>query len=308
MKKGMIADLILLSVALIWGTTFVVVQNAIAILPPYTFNGIRFSIASIFLLLYILMKNRKGVVELGKKGWSSGIILGIFLFGGYAFQTIGLTYTTAAKAGFITGLSVVLVPLFSIFLLKILPKWPTILGVSLATIGLYLMTMMEGGHFAWGDTLVFLCAIFFALHIVFTGKFAPQYETLSLAWIQITTVALLNGIVMFLFDDFEQLSFHNFIQKDVLIALLITSLLATVFAYVAQTTFQSYTTPTRVAIIFAMEPVFAAITSYIVHDEVMNHWTIIGGLLIFIGMIMVELPPDLFQSIFQLIKRKGRVS
>ncbi|TCS83481.1 DMT family transporter [Tepidibacillus fermentans] len=308
MKKRMIADLILLSVALIWGTTFVVVQNAIAILPPYTFNGIRFSIASILLLLYILMKNRKGVVDLGKKGWRSGIILGIFLFGGYAFQTIGLVYTTAAKAGFITGLSVVLVPLFSIFLLKILPKWPTILGVSLATIGLYLMTMIEGGRFAWGDTLVFLCAIFFALHIVFMGRFAPQYETLPLAWIQITTVALLNGIMMFFFDDFEQLSFHNFIQKDVLIAILITSLFATVFAYVAQTTFQSYTTPTRVAIIFAMEPVFAAITSYIVHDEVMNHWTIIGGLLIFIGMIMVELPKDLFQSFFQLIKRKGRVS
>ncbi|WP_339059964.1 DMT family transporter [Tepidibacillus marianensis] len=307
MKKGFVADSVLLLVTLIWGTTFVIVQNAIAILPPYTFNGIRFSLAAIVLLVYILIKDRNSFLHLGKKGFISGILLGVFLFGGYAFQTAGLAYTTASKAGFITGLSVVLVPIFSIFLLKIFPKWPTIVGVLLATVGMYLMTMIEGGHFDWGDLLVFLCAIFFALHIVFMGKFAPQYKTLPLAWVQIMTVALLNLFMMF-FYDYPSVRIDDLLQKDVWIALLITSVFATAFAYVAQTTFQSYTTPTRVAIIFAMEPVFSAMTSYLIQDEVMNNWTIMGGLLIFLGMIIVELPPDLFQSLFQWKNQKRRAS
>jgi len=307
LKKGFVADTVLLLVTLIWGTTFVIVQNAIALLPPYTFNGIRFSLAALVLLGYILIKERDSFFYLGKKGFISGILLGMFLFGGYAFQTAGLAYTTASKAGFITGLSVVLVPLFSIFLLRIFPKWPTMMGVSLATVGLYLMTMIEGGHFQWGDLLIFLCAIFFALHIVFMGKFAPQYKTLPLAWVQITTVAFLNLIMMF-FYDYPSIHVKNLLQSDVWIALIITSVFATAFAYVAQTTFQSYTTPTRVAIIFAMEPVFSALTSYLVQNEQIGQWTIIGGLLIFLGMIIVELPSGLFRTLFQWNRKKRRAS
>jgi len=298
MKKNVVADLVLLLVALIWGTTFVVVQNAIATLAPHSFNGIRFTMASVVLLPVVFYFDKNAFRNIDKNGWLSGILLGVFLFGGYAFQTVGLLYTTASKAGFITGLSVVIVPILSIFLLKIVPKWPTVLGVISAAIGLYLLTMVKATGFQLGDTLVFLCAIFFALHIVFTGKFAPNYPTLTLAWIQISVVALLSLLFAFLFEDFQQnVHLQILMQENVVTALLITSIFATAFAYIAQTNFQIFTTATRVAIIYSMEPVFAAITSYIVLKERLSNTTIIGGLLIFVGMIFAEIPAEKFSNL-----------
>jgi len=293
MKKGIIADVILLLVAFIWGTTFVLVQNAIAFLPPHSFNGIRFTMASLLLLIIIIFVDRKSLAQLGKKGWIAGLILGVFLFAGYAFQTIGLLYTTASRAGFITGLSVILVPIFSAFFLKMIPNWFTTIGVGFAAIGLYLMTMIQTtSQFQFGDFLVFFCAIAFALQIVFTGKFAPRYSVLPLTWIQISVVGILSFIFAFFFEDLSIISFGLFQNPEVITALIITSVFATVFAFVAQTMLQRYTTATRVAIIFSMEPVFAALTAFIILHEVMTNWSIIGSLFIFLGMIIVELPVD----------------
>ena len=293
MKKGIIADVILLLVAFIWGTTFVLVQNAIAFLPPHSFNGIRFTMASLLLLIIIIFVDRKSLAQLGKKGWIAGLILGVFLFAGYAFQTIGLLYTTASRAGFITGLSVILVPIFSAFFLKMIPNWFTTIGVGFAAVGLYLMTMIQTtSQFQFGDFLVFFCAIAFALQIVFTGKFAPRYSVLPLTWIQISVVGILSFIFAFFFEDPSIISFDLFQNPEVITALIITSVFATVFAFVAQTMLQRYTTATRVAIIFSMEPVFAALTAFIILHEVMTNWSIIGSLFIFLGMIIVELPLD----------------
>lgn len=296
MKKKLFADLSLLMVTLIWGTTFVIVQNAIDILPPHSFNGIRFFLASLILFIVIVLFDRKSLKAINKKLLTSGIILGFFLFGGYAFQTVGLLYTTASRAGFITGLSVILVPIFSIILLKSYPKWTSVVGALFAATGLYLLTMIGENTFTSGDILVFFCAIFFALQIIFTGKFAPNYNVLSLAWIQISTVSILSLIFAFLFEDFASISINIILTPEVITALLITSILATALAFFAQTYFQRYTTPTRVAIIFAMEPVFAAITAYIVLNEQLGAGGIIGGLLILSGMILAELNPDIFRE------------
>ncbi|GBF10849.1 DMT family transporter [Tepidibacillus infernus] len=296
-NKRFLADSILLIVALIWGTTFVMVQNAISILLPHSFNGIRFALASLILFPIILMIDRNSFTSLGKRGWIAGTLLGVFLFGGYAFQTVGLLYTSASKAGFITGLNVVLVPIFSILLLKVLPKWPTILGSILAAVGLYLLTMVETSSIQFGDFLIFMCAIFFALQIVFTGKYAPNYPTLPLAWIQISVVAILSLIFAFLFEDFtHQVILGVILQKEVLFALFITAVFATTFAFVAQTMLQTYTTSTRVAIIFSMEPVFAALTSYLIQNERLTSFAIIGGLFIILGMILAEIPPEAFAN------------
>jgi len=117
MKRSILADLSLLTVAFVWGTTFVLVQNAIATLPPHTFNAIRFFMAAVLLFLFMLLFFRDQLKAISVKMVLSGVILGIWLFGGYAFQTIGLLYTTSSKAGFITGLSVVLIPVFGFFIL-----------------------------------------------------------------------------------------------------------------------------------------------------------------------------------------------
>lgn len=309
MNRKIVADISLLLVAFVWGTTFVVVQNAIDTLPPHTFNGIRFTIASIALLFIILAKDKDIFKKINRKIILSGTIIGVFLFGGYASQTVGLLYTTASKAGFITGLSVVLVPIFSVIFLKQLPRWPTILGVFLAAIGLYFLTIFGETHFGFGDLLVFFCAIFFALQIVFTGKYAPNYNTLLLAWIQITIVAVLSLIFAATNEKlFSNFHIENVMATEVWIALLVTAIFATALAFLAQTVFQQYTTPTRVAIIFSMEPVFAAITSFVVLHERLTHTALIGGILIFLGMILAEIPSETIASLFKRPKHRNNLT
>lgn len=291
MTKKHLADISLLLVAFVWGTTFVIVQKAIATLPPYSFNGIRFSIASIILFLVIIIFYRDNLKQINKQLLISGIILGILLFLGYTAQTIGLQFTTASNAGFITGLSVVLVPIFSIIILKVYPKLTSVIGMILAATGLYLLTAVGGNGFNVGDILIFFCAIFFALQIVFTGKFSPNYNSLMLAWIQISVVAVLSLFFAVIFEDFTAIRLSSLLKFDIIIALLITAIFATALAFLAQTYFQRFTSPTRVAIIFAMEPVFAALTAFVVANERLSLFSIIGGLLILLGMILAEIEP-----------------
>jgi len=293
LQKSWLADLSLLLVAFVWGTTFVIVQNAISVLPPHTFNGIRFFLAAFFLLFLLLFLYPQQLKQLSRKMVFAGIILGFWLYGGYAFQTVGLLYTTSSKAGFITGLSVVLVPIFALIVLAQRPKWPAVLGVVAATIGLYLLTLGDSFHLNRGDVFVFFCAISFAGQIILTGKYAPNFPSMALALIQIATVSALSIISSFLFEDWRHSwQSSTIFTPDVLWALLITAGPATAFAFLAQTICQRFTTPTRVALIFAMEPVFAALTAFIWTDEILSTKAISGCLLIFVGMILSELKPD----------------
>lgn len=300
MKKSVLADLSLLVVAFVWGTTFVIVQNAISTLPPHAFNAIRFFLASGLLFVLLLLFFREQLQALSKRMLASGIILGGWLFGGYAFQTVGLLYTTSSKAGFITGLSIVLVPLFSLLLLKQRPKWPAVTGVLVATVGLYLLTLSDSLSLNKGDVLVFFCAICFALQIIFTGKYAPSYPAMALALIQIFTVSILSAGASLLFENGQTfLNAEILFQNHVLWALFITAGPATALAFLAQTICQRFTTPTRVALIFAMEPVFAALAAFIWTEEVLGIKALSGCLLIFIGMILSELQPEQLLGAFR---------
>jgi drug/metabolite transporter (DMT)-like permease len=291
MKKPILADLSLLFVTLIWGTTFVLVQNAIGFLEPFSFNGIRFLIAAILLILCLVIFEKRQLKQLNLKFILSGVFIGFWLFLGYVTQTIGLLYTTSSKAGFITGLNVVFVPLFSLFLLKQYPSKNALFGVLVATVGLFLLTMTDVTGLNSGDGFVFICAISFALQIIFTGKFSSKYPTLLLTVIQISTVAVLSIISSFIFEDWRKsFNVEILLSKDVLIALIITSVFATAMAFFIQTNFQKYTTATRVALIFAMEPVFAAITGYFWANERLSYSALIGCFLILAGMVFAELP------------------
>jgi drug/metabolite transporter (DMT)-like permease len=290
-KKPWFADFNLLLVALVWGTTFVIVQKAIAFLEPYSFNTVRFFIAAILLLFIIYFFKRSSFREFKNKNLlKSGTLLGFWLFLGYGFQTVGLLYTTSSKAGFITGLSVVLVPLFSYVLLKQKLNWQIGISSLLAVAGLYLLTIHNSFSLNIGDGYVLLCAVSFALHIVFTGKFAKSYDALCLTVLQLFTVSFLSFITAFFTEQWQEIFAVNMLLKsEVITALLITSLFATALAFFAQTYFQSFTTPARVALIFAMEPVFAAITAFIVLNERLGSKALIGCILILFGMILSEL-------------------
>ncbi|WP_163100935.1 DMT family transporter [Peribacillus alkalitolerans] len=290
MNKKLLADCTLLLVVFIWGATFVLVQDAISFLEPFSFNAVRFMMAFIILYIWFLAR-KKQTLGFSKPLLFAGIKMGIWLFIGYAFQTFGLLYTTPAKAGFITGLSVVLVPLFSLFVLKQKPHRNAVIGVIFAATGLYVMTAIQTSNVNMGDILVFFCTIGFAMHIITTTKYAGTYPALELTLIQILTVGLLSTAFSIGTEDFSRMfDVDTFIQPEVLSALIITSVLATAFAFLAQTYFQSYTSPTRVALIFAMEPVFAAITSYLWISERFTAATLAGCIMIFAGMILAELP------------------
>lgn len=305
MKKTYFADFTLLLIACIWGATFVVVQNAVLFLEPHTFNAVRFSIAAIFLFLWLILFKRKELKLFNNKLLLSGIAIGFWLFIGYAFQTLGLVDTTSSKAGFITGLSVVLVPVFSLFILKIKPSLNAITGVCIATIGLYFMTMSGSSGVNIGDLLVFICAIGFAMQIVYTGKYSTQFPTLLLTVIQIGTVALFSSISAFFFENWQKVIQPEILfNREVLFALVVTSFFATAFAFFVQTYFQKYTSATHTALIFAMEPVFAAITAYLFANERMSTHGLIGSTLILLGMILAELPMKRKKLVEEIVQEK----
>lgn len=291
-RASTFADLSLLFVALIWGATFVIVQNAISFLEPFSFNGIRFGFAAILLAAWLAVFEREQLKKLDKNLVISGVMLGFLLFIGYAFQTLGLLYTTSSKAGFITGLSVVLVPVLMTLVMKQRPGIHSVAGVTAATAGLYLLTMSDISSLNVGDGLVLICAAGFALHILFTGKYSSSFPTLLLTAVQILTVSILSGISSFVFEDWQNAFKPEVIfSSEVIIALLVTSVLATALAFFIQTNFQKHTTATRVALIFAMEPVFAAITGFFFAGERLAPIGLAGCVLIFAGMVFAELPP-----------------
>ncbi|MDW7675178.1 MAG: DMT family transporter [Bacillota bacterium] len=276
------ADCSLIFVTLIWGLTFVTVKNAIDYLPPHTFNFYRFTLATAFMLLFCWSRRQHMSKELLLKGG----VIGIFLFAGYAFQTVGLKYTSASNAGFITGLAVVLVPVINAFMTKKLPAIPVILGVASATLGLAFLSLGDQFVLNMGDILVLFCAVSFALHIIFVGKYTFKFDTVLLVTVQIAVVAALSGLFA-LAEKSNQASFTN--TKEVLMALLITAILATCLAFLIQNYMQKFTTATRTAIIFSMEPVFAALFAVVLLQEILSARAWWGGALVVLGMILSEL-------------------
>jgi drug/metabolite transporter (DMT)-like permease len=288
------SNLVLLSITFIWGATFVMVQDAIATLPPLTFVAIRFALAALLLLLPLLFR-RQGRVTLARLFQRTqligGFVLGVWLFLGYALQTFSLLYTTSGKAGFLTGLSVTLVPLLAWPILRVKPTRIAIIGVLLATIGLYLLAFVDLSKLNPGDLLAFLCAIAFALQVVYTGKYSTQEAVQQLVVIQLATVAGLSAIAALLFEPWQHVLQSGVVfQPQVVSALIVTAVFATSFAFLAQTHIQQYMTATNVALIFACEPIFAALADLVWNGVVLGPRALFGCALILCGMLLSELP------------------
>ena len=281
-KKQLLADLSLLFIAAVWGATFVTVKNALADMTPFYFNTIRFSLAGLVLLL--ISGRRLG--HLNRSVLRGGVIIGLLLFAGYTFQTLGLQYTSASNTGFITGLSVVMVPFFALLLTGVRPPRWAVIGAVLAAAGLALLSLDASLKLNLGDLLVFFCAISFALHIIFVGRYAPNADVVLLVTVQVITVALLSAGCALLREPLPPAP-----TAQVWWALAITSLLATVLAFLVQNAMQKFTTTTRTAIIFSMEPVFGALFAYLWLREIMTPQDWLGSILVFTGMISAEIPP-----------------
>lgn len=277
------AELILLGVVVIWGYTFPLIKNVMELIPPFTFLTYRFLLAS--LTIYLIFQKQLRNINLGTL--KKGFLLGFFLFIGYFGQTTGTQYTTATKTAFITGFSVVLVPIFAFFVIRERIHFNSVIGVIMAIIGLWVMNSRASlTHFNKGDALVSLCAVFFALHIVFVDVFTKKHDYVQLVFIQLFTVFLCSLPMSFLLEkEALHLSYH----WSVWWAIIFAGLFATAMAIYLQNRFQRHSSPTKIAIIFSSEPAFGAFFSWLIIGENIGLAGIMGGLIIFTGMLVSQL-------------------
>ncbi len=280
MSRSRKAELILLSITLIWGGTFAVVKFALNDASPLTFLALRFGIASlVFPLIY-----RKNYFSMDRATLVGGLFLGLLLMVGFAFQTVGLQYTTASKSAFITGLLVAFTPIAQAVIEKRLPGRGNMIGVALVAVGLYLLTSPGGQGFNIGDILTLFCAISYAIYIVYLDIFSKKHDVSKLTLLQLAATGMLSITVAPLVE-----TMHVHFTTGFIWALLYTSILATVFATYLQTKYQRDTTPVRAAIIFSMEPVLANVIAYFAFGEFVGWVGVFGGALIIAGLLASEL-------------------
>lgn len=287
MSRSLKAHLLLVVVTFVWGSTFVLIKNALNDVTPLLFNAIRMTLAAAVLGL-IYWNN---VRRMTRAAFVSGALVGLMMYAGYEFQTSGLKLTSPSKSAFLTGMSVVLVPIVLRFgWRKHINQW-TVIGVLVAFAGLFFLTVPggTGGVFALnginlGDILTLGCALCFAFQIVLVGQASERYGFEPIAFMQVAVSALL----MFLTVPVAERA-HITWSSTVIWAILITGLLGTAAAFTVQAWAQQFTPAAHTALIFLMEPVFAWATSFVVLHERLGVRTSLGAALILAGVILSEL-------------------
>lgn len=281
------ADLALGFASLIWGATFVVVKDALADISVFAYLAVRFSLAAVVMAAIF----RRSLRRTQARALWSGAQIGVFMFGGYVFQTAGLKFTTPAKAAFITGSCVVLVPLLLAMFARRRIGAGVWAGVAAAFAGLYFLSAPPGGlrGLNRGDPIVFGCAILFALHIIFIGRYARRHSVGELAFMQVATTAFLSAALLPMVAAAGWERPRLVWSGTVIFAVLITSLGSTVVGFSFQTWAQQHTSPSHTAILISLEPVFAALTSRLLGREHFGARTLAGAALILAGILLAEL-------------------
>ena len=293
------SNILLLITAAIWGSAFVAQRVGMEFIGPHTFNGIRFLIGSAVLVPLIIWLSRRLAnsdqtentgkpVKQGGSGliWG-GVIAGAVLFIGATLQQMGIVYTTAGKAGFITSLYIVLVPIMGIALKQKagVGIW---LGAIIALIGLYLLSITSDFTLEYGDFLMFIGAFFWAGHVLVIGWLAPKYDPLKLSIIQFFVCGLLSMCVALVYE--------TIIWADVMLAMesiLYAAIMSTGIAYTLQVVAQQDAKPSHAAIILSGEAMFAVLAGWLILGEILTTRGMIGCALIMIGMLVSQLLPDI---------------
>ena len=284
-SKSVQANLILLITAVIWGGGFVAQRIGMQQMGPYIFNGFRFLIGALTLVPVILFRKKSLVVQKGdlKKTFLVGAVAGLFLFFGATFQQLGLVFTTAGKAGFITGLYVVIVPLLGMFRgdRGSLYTW---LGAILAVAGLYLLSASRGLVFAPGDGFVLIGACFWALHVQFIARFSPDVDAFQLSFVQSLFTSVISfGVGIFL----EDVVFDQVLSAA--LPILYGGVISIGIAYTLQVIGQQSSKPTAAAIILSLESVFAAFWGWLILGELLTSRAMLGSGLMLAGMMISQL-------------------
>jgi len=285
-NRTRLAQIGLVFTTLAWGATFVLVKEGLNHAQPFTFGAYRFLIATICTAFLV----RSQIFQLQKEEFYSAVLCGFFLFTGYAFQNFGLwenefyTSTTPSKSAFITSISIIMVPIMLVItgIQKVSFRiWTAIL---LATIGLYLLLDPTGTGISLGDIFTFGCATSFAIHIILQDRYAKKgIHVTRFFLIQVTTVTTLSFICSFFFDT-QSPSW----SPELINALLMTGIIATTIAILIMVWAQQILSPSQTALIFSLEPVFAAVFSWILIGELLGFWGWVGGFLVVSAVVWSE--------------------
>jgi len=276
------AALLLIATTFFWGITFTVVKDAVAQIDMFVFLAQRFTLAA-------LMMIPAGLYFRGRPQWPAlrvGVILGLALFAAYAFQTAALLYTTASNTGFLTGLNVVIVPIIGALLFRHRIPVGVKYSAVIAAAGLFLLCTGGTLQINHGDVLGFICAIFVALHLLLTGHYAPNHDVYWITTIQLATIAAASTLIAVVSGK-PVAVYYPFL----LWPLLLCALFASVFAFLVQTAMQRHISPAQTALIFCLEPVFAAGYAYLAAGEKLTAIAWLGALLILAAVLIAELLP-----------------
>jgi len=275
--RRLTAIISLFLVSVVWGATFPLVKASLDYISPLGFIALRFLLGFGILAIF-LFKDLKN----GKDALIPGLILSVFLFLGYFFQTVGLKYTTSSHSGFITGLYVVFTPLFAVLMLKEKITLKVSSAVILSLIGLYLLSNISGG-INFGDFLTLLCAIAYAIQVVLVAKYSRMYNPNTLTIIELAFVFL------FSMGGWGIEGFSISWNLLMIFGVVFTGIFATGLAILVQTHAQRVLPSSHAAIIYTTEPVFAGLFSYIFLGEGLGTKGMIGAALILLGMLLVAL-------------------
>lgn len=290
--KNTISAALLVLTALIWGVAFVAQSVGSEHVGPFTFLSSRSLIAGVALLPLIAFRRRSAPAPKTpadrRKLWIGGLLCGCALTVASAFQQIGIAETTVGKAGFITALYIVIVPLFGLFLKKRVPLmvW---LGVALAAVGMYLLCITEGFSIFRGDFFVLLCAACYSVHILVIDYFSPRVDGVRMACIQFFTCGIVSGIVMLIAEK---------PTADILLAawlpILYAGLLSSGVGYTLQIIAQKNVPPTVASLLMSLESVFSVLAGWVLLGQALSLRELLGCVLVFAAILLAQLPEDLF--------------
>lgn len=295
MSKKMRGNLMLLLTALIWGTAFVAQSAGMDHVQPFTYNGVRTLIGGLVLIPVIFFfdrikpaAQRLSVEEqrlVNKNSVIGGICCGVVLCVASCFQQFGVSMTTAGKAGFITALYIVIVPLMGVFIKKKIPKiiW---LCVAIAVSGFYLLCVKEGFSVGTGDLLVLCCAFFFSIHIMVIDHFtAGKVDGVRMSCVQFLVAGIMAIVLMFLFEEPTLASIW-----DARVSILYAGVMSCGVAYTLQILGQKDTDPTTATLLMSLESVFAALSGWVLLNESLSVKELFGCALVFVAVILAQIP------------------
>lgn len=291
MSKTLKGGLLLTLTALIWGTAFVSQRMGMEHLGPFTFNGVRTLLGGVVLLpvIFVIQKKRKSM-EVERPAVQNrlylmgGVLCGIILFAASSLQQVGIQYTTAGKAGFLTALYIVIVPILSIFLKKY-PDLKIWISVAVAAVGTYLLSVKEGFAIEPGDVYVILGAVVFSLHILVIGYFSPRTDAVKMSCVQFFVAGAIAMVAAFILETPN--------LADILASwgpILYAGVMSSGVAYTLQIIGQRDTPPAVASLIMSLESVFAALAGWVVLGELLSAQEIVGCLLVFSAVILAQIP------------------